>query len=111
MKHIPYITFTLNIYDIFTMYITYTLKIYDIVIQYKEIIFLEKYTTYSLYFKDIWYNCSTLIKVCLKHIPDIAFTLNTYTYLHCIPDEISIQTKWKLKIILHEILEQSQWHF
>ena len=40
------------IHDIFAMYITYTLKIYDIVIQYKEF-FFEKYTTHSLYFKDI----------------------------------------------------------
>ena len=32
--------------------ITYTLKIYDIVIQYKEFFFFEKYTTYSLYFKE-----------------------------------------------------------
>ena len=73
----PDITFTLNIYDIFAMYITYSLKIYDIVIQYKEI-FFEKYTTYNLYFKDIRYNCSTQGKVCLKHIPDITFTLNIY---------------------------------
>ena len=88
LKHIPDITFTLNIYDIFAMYITYTLKIYDIVIQYKEIIF-ETYTTYSLYFKDIWYNCSKQRKVCLKHIPDITFTLSIY-------DIFAMYTRWNI---------------
>ena len=55
-----------------------TWKLYDIILQYKEMFFFETYTTYSLYFKDIWYNCSTQRKVCLKHIPDITFTLNIY---------------------------------
>ena len=34
---------------------------------------VQTYTRYSLY-----YNCSVQRKVCLKHIPDITFTLNIY---------------------------------
>ena len=56
LKHIPDITYTLNIHDI--------------VIQYKEKVF-ETYIRYNLYFKDIWYNSSAQRKVCLKHITDI----------------------------------------
>ena len=57
--------------------ITYTLNIDDIVIYYKEF-FFETYTRYSLCFKDILYNFLAPGKVCLKHIPDITFTLNIY---------------------------------
>ena len=47
------------------------------------------YMRYNLYFKDIWYNSSAQRKVCLKHIPDIAYTLNMY-------DIFEMYTRWNI---------------
>ena len=52
---------------------TYTLNIYYIVLHYKEFFF--KHIPDVAY---IWWNCSAQRKVCLKHIPDITFTLNIH---------------------------------
>ena len=54
-----------------------TSKLYDIIVQYKET-FFEMYIRYHLYFKDILYNFSAQRKICLKHIPDITYTLKIY---------------------------------
>ena len=94
LKHIPDRTYTLN-----------TLKIYDIVIQYKEF-FLETYATYSLYFKDIWYNCSTqsvCLQVCLQHIPDITFTLNIY-------DIFAMYTRWNIYTNQMKVKNYTSWN-
>ena len=102
LKHVPDITFTLNIYDIFAMYITYALKIYDIVIQYKEIIF-ETYARYSLYFKDIWYNCSKQRNDCLKHIPDITFALNIH-------DIFAMYARWNIYTNQMKVKNYTSWN-
>ena len=54
-----------------------TWNLYDIIVQYKEK-FFETYIRYHLYFKDILYNFSAQWKICLKHIPDITYTLKIY---------------------------------
>ena len=72
------------------------------VIQYKEI-FSETYTTYSLYFKDIWYNCSTKKKVCLKHIPGITFTLNIY-------DIFALYTRWNIYTNQMKVQNYTSWN-
>ena len=40
--------------------------------------FFERYIRYDLYCKDILYNFSAQRKICLKHIPDITYTLKIY---------------------------------
>ena len=40
--------------------------------------FFETYIRYELYCKDILYNFLTQRKICLKHIPDITYTLKIY---------------------------------
>ena len=40
--------------------------------------FFETYIRYDLYCKDILYNFSAQRKICLKHIPDITYTLKIY---------------------------------
>ena len=45
------------------------------------------YIRYNVHFKDIWYNSSAQRKVCLKHILDIAYTLNMY-------DIFEMFTRW-----------------
>ena len=52
-------------------------KLYDIILQYKEM-FFETFIRYDLYCKDILYNFSAQRKICLKHIPDITYTLKIY---------------------------------
>ena len=64
----------------------------------------ETYIRYNLYFKDIWYNSSAQRKVCLKHIPDIAYTLNMYDIFEMYTRWNIYTNKWMLTIILYEIL-------
>ena len=107
--------------------INMTWKLYDIIVQYKEKFFFETYiryhlyfknilhssslqrnfsqtyTRYSLYFKDIWYNCSAQRKVCLKHIPDITFTLNIY-------DIFAMYTRWNIYTNQMKVKNYTSWN-
>ena len=60
LKHIPHMTYTLNIYCI--------------VLHYKEFFFSNIYQMQLIY--DVIVSAQR--KVCLKHIPDITFTLNIH---------------------------------
>ena len=72
--------------------------------------FFETYIRYNLYFKDIWYNFSAWRKVCLKHIPDIAYTLNMY-------DIFEMYTRWNIDTNQMNAnnytlwnIDDNQWH-
>ena len=113
LKRIPDIAYILKIYDIILQHqemfvwniyqtdITYTLKdtLHSSSLQSH---FFQTYTRYNLYFKDIWYNCSTQRKV-LKHIPDITFTLNIY-------DTFEMCTRWNIYTNQMKIKNYTSWN-
>ena len=70
----------------------------------------ETHIRYNLYFKDIWYNSSAQRKVCLKHIPDIAYTLNMY-------DIFEMYNRWNIYTNQMNVnnytllnIDDNQWH-
>ena len=84
LKHIPDITYTLNIYYI--------------VLHYKEFFF--KHIPDTAY---IWCNCSAQRKVCLKHIPDITFTLNIH-------DMFAMYTRWNIYTNQKKVKNYTSWN-
>ena len=84
LRHIPHMTYTLNIYYIF--------------LHYKEFFF--KHIPDTAY---IWCNCSAQRKVCLKHIPDITFTLNIH-------DMFAMYTRWNIYTNQMKVKNYTSWN-
>ena len=57
----------------------------------------------SLYFKDIWCNCSAQRKVCLEHIPDIIFSLNIH-------DMFAMYTRWNIYTNQMKVKNYTSWN-